>query len=148
MIPAFYSVAEHSILVSKNVSEEHALVGLLHDAPEAYLGDLVRPLRKALRHLRGLDLRHANGGELSNFDAIHDKFWAAICDHFGLEHSLPAEVEEADDRTINREHKALDLDMDRTYDQPTLPAIDDGLKLYGPEEAREAFLERFRELMA
>lgn len=41
----FYSVAEHSVIISKLCSEENALTGLLHDGSEAYVKDLPRPIK-------------------------------------------------------------------------------------------------------
>lgn len=50
----FYSVAQHSVLVARLLEASGAspriqLLGLLHDAHEAYLGDLVRPLKALMR---------------------------------------------------------------------------------------------------
>jgi hypothetical protein len=61
-----YSVAEHSLLVSSilersGMNREVQLAGLLHDAHEAYIGDVTQPLKEALcidRHavFRNVDL--------------------------------------------------------------------------------------------
>lgn len=47
-VRGLYSVADHSLRVAKLCTGEARLFGLLHDAGEAYVGDIVRPLKHAI----------------------------------------------------------------------------------------------------
>jgi hypothetical protein len=87
----FYSVAEHSVLMSHAVAPENALWALLHDAAEAYLGDVIRPLKRAL----------------PAYALIEDNVMAFICARFGLDVECPAEVKEADNRILVNERAVL-----------------------------------------
>ena len=52
-----YSVAEHSVHVSYEIAPHLALIGLMHDAAEAYLGDVPGPLKKCLPAFYGIENR-------------------------------------------------------------------------------------------
>ena len=53
----FYSVARHSIYVSKLLPQELKLSGLLHDASEAYIGDMISPIKNLMKDY--LDMERA-----------------------------------------------------------------------------------------
>lgn len=61
----FYSVAEHSVLLAtyimnKYKSAEMALFALMHDASEAYLGDIQRPLKQHLSEYKAIEVNVSN----------------------------------------------------------------------------------------
>lgn len=88
----FYSVAEHCVLMSYCVPEQDALWALLHDAPEAYVGDLIRPLKR----------------NLPLYVEIEDRIMDVICEKFMLHQTfMPDSVREADNRIIENERYAL-----------------------------------------
>jgi flavin-dependent thymidylate synthase len=60
----FYSVAQHSVYVSGMVPPEHALCALMHDATEAYLVDIPRPLKRML----------------AGYTVLEDRLWRVIAE--------------------------------------------------------------------
>ena len=124
----FYSIAEHSVHCSWFfASGEDALWGLLHDASEAYLGDVSKPLKRLLPEYR----------------AIEDQWMAVIRDTFSLSFSLPADLEEVDTEVLVREAKELLWDIG---EWATTEPADIQIQCWEPEEAERQFLTRGEEL--
>lgn len=93
----FYSVAEHCVRVAEYLEKNtgsHMLAfwGLLHDAPEAYLGDIVRPLKL---HLPEYEKIEENVGR------------CLIVGKFNMVWPMPAEVKLADDILLSTEKRDL-----------------------------------------
>lgn len=138
MAGAAYSVAQHSCLVSDIVEQtapEHALAALLHDAHEAYLGDITSPVK----HLLG-DTPHALAARLDR--AIGRRFGVCLV-------PLP-DVVRRWDRHVQR-WEAEDIvgvppdEITRWFGPANEPACLDRLRLTGwtAGEARSEFLGRF-----
>jgi len=93
----FYSVAQHSILVARICGHPW---GLLHDAAEAYLGDVIRPLKSGLM----LSTGHC----LETWQSVEDRLLGVIAERFGVrEFPDPDRLREADDRALATEIREL-----------------------------------------
>ncbi len=90
----FYSVGEHSLHVSALLEHHGPSIqawGLLHDAAEAYLGDMVRPIKK----------------HMPDFQAIEDRLLQRIAKRFDLVWPIPDVVFDADDILLATEFRDL-----------------------------------------
>lgn len=87
----FYSVAQHSLIVSLNAPEHLKLMALLHDAPEAYIKDMPSPIKKILPDYRAID----------------KAIWSAIAQKFNLPLVLPPEIKQLDLRALATERRDL-----------------------------------------
>ena len=131
----FYSVAEHSVRVSEYIERETgsislALTGLMHDASEAYLGDVARPVKD-----------NNEVGRL--YKLAEDKLMKLISKKFGTEWPLPEIVGFADYvllRTEQRDLMPYPNDLYSLEDEPTLDKV---IEPWGPEKAERKFLERY-----
>ena len=119
----FYSVAEHSVFVALNVPARDRPHALLHDAAEAYVGDLVRPLKRVL----------------PDFAVLEQRVWRAICERFNIAPELPASVIAADDRMLATERAQIMSHGTHAWaDAAPYPLR---LQLYEPPRAKQVFLE-------
>ena len=126
----FYSVAEHSVHVAREIDLKLAMVGLLHDAAEAYLGDVPSPLK----------------AQLSQFNAFERKMEQAIGERFGIDPELfkCAELKRADMQLLVDEKAVLMLAEPEEWPAGAPDAKDTGrIEGWGSVSARERFLEEF-----
>lgn len=127
----FYSVAEHSILISRAVAPEAALWGLMHDAAEAYVGDMIWPLKAS--------------GDNYKYIEVGNEIQRAIADRYRLG-PMPDEVKEADNRILVDEHAQVMAPGLTWWTDENYEALGVTIEGLDPVAAEAAFLARFREL--
>lgn len=150
----FYSVAEHSMNVADLLPNELKLWGLLHDAHEAYIGDVSRPLKKLMWF--GLEKAPGEFRKFDSFEGLDQHVFAPIAERYGLETPMPAAVKHADDIMLATEARGLLAGFDGkvvpgwdALPDPLSPVVG-GKMLYGegPSEYMELqFLDLFQELI-
>ena len=145
----FYSVAQHSVLVAGLLAVERdvKLAGLLHDAGEAYIGDIVSPLKKNLFYRTACLVPGAY--RVTPIKEIESNILKVLFDKFGAEYPYADLVSE------------VDLIMAKTEGERFLPSADlnewfmdcdtltpDELPIYpkDPSAAKKEFMECFESL--
>ena len=127
----FYSVAQHSLMVAELVPPAYRRAALLHDAAEAYLGDMVKPLKVLL----------------PAFADIEDKVTQLIAQHFDLDFSDYAPIKHADLQALATEkrdlmpHSVEPWSYLKGFDP--LPEV---IKPLNPNDAKRLFLESWQRL--
>ncbi len=124
----FYSVAEHSVLLAgwllPRYGAEIALWGLLHDASEAYLVDVPRPLKPFLHGYKEAEAR----------------VMAAVAQRFGLAPDMPPPVHVADNRIVADELVNLrPMAWHGRFDDPLGVRV----QCWAPEQAEDEFLNTY-----
>ena len=125
----FYSVAEHSVHLARLCLPENALWGLLHDASEAYLADVPRPLKRWLPGYRQAE------------KAVE----AAIAVRFGLPLEMPSQVKSLDGAMLAAEQLQVMEAAPAPWEALPAPARVT-IECWSPERARYEFLRAFDEL--
>lgn len=130
----FYSVAQHSVLVSHEVERETphlALSALLHDAPEAFVGDVASPLKQLL----------------PDYKIIERRVERALFAKFHVPYPLPAEVRYADLVLLATERRDLMPSHPEAWALcADIPLLNDRIIPLSHDAAKMLFLHRYAEL--
>lgn len=127
----FYSVAEHSIRVADLCSKENKLWGLLHDAAEAYIGDISGPFKSRLPEVK----------------AVEKNIMRVIANKFGLSAEMPAEVKDADLVMLVTEGHQLMPRSELWIGEYTQEPLKNTIRPLTQDQAKQAFLDEATKLM-
>ena len=135
----FYSVAEHCVHLSRYVERTApgmaSAVALLHDAPEAYTSDVIRPIKNSFRE-KGL----------TQFDDIDRAVEAAVFRHFGMPSvaalGLPSWLKALDTRILVDERAVLMNPSQNAWLTDDMEPLGVRIECWQPERAKMEFLRR------
>jgi len=129
----FYSVAEHSILMTWHARAMgitdpfHLLTVLLHDGAEAYIGDMPRPVKM----------------QMQAFKDVEQTIDVAIATKFCLFYPFPDYVKEFDRRILRDEREQAMSTSNNKWGTDELEPLGVKLHFWSPDDAEEKFLEEF-----
>lgn len=130
-----YSVALHSLQVCAMVPPSCQLAALLHDLSEAYVCDIAKPVKPMIQ----------------GYQEVENRIMAAGAEAFGFQWPLPPEVKHADAAVLWEEAvhffpATAEDDVQRVLSLVEPPKCWSYFRNLHPFDAREKFLERYRDL--
>lgn len=138
-VSEFYSVAEHCVRISwwlraQGEPRDVQLAGLLHDAAEAYIGDMVRPLKHHMPAYQEVDR------------AVSRVIYGVFGCPPEYADALPARVKEADNRILLDERDALLSTPPGSWEQDDLVPLGISLNCWIPDDAEAMYADLLAEL--
>lgn len=124
-----YSVAQHSVLVSLECDPEDAFWGLMHDASEAYLGDMISPMKRFM----------------AEYQTVEKQMMAVVCRKFWMNPVEPASVKRADLMVLAAESRDLFPKKPADWKLP-YPPVARKIRPVSWRRAEDMFLDRFDQL--
>lgn len=123
----FYSVAEHCVLASQVAPDPFKFDALMHDAAEAFVGDMPKPLKEMLPDYRRIENRVAK----------------ATAERFNFAHPVPPEVKKVDRQMLAAEQRQVMGCTDDWHHTHGAQPADVTIRFLPPVAAAQLFLERF-----
>lgn len=137
-----YCVAQHCVMAVRHAPAGAEMWALLHDAAEAYLGDVVTPVKARLHVLKLRDIRK------SDFvSAVENPLLRRIGAAFGLAWPIPKVVWEVDQRLRATEARCL-LTQPRTDLDFGAEPYETQIDVWPWRLAEREYLTTFHDLMA
>lgn len=127
--PVPYSVAQHSVIVSLECNPEDAFWGLMHDASEGYIGDMISPIKRYL----------------PEYTKVEHNLMEKICRRFWMDPVMPASVKKADLTVLAAESRDMFPKKPASWQLP-YPPVSRKIKPVSWKAAEKMFLARFKEL--
>lgn len=124
-----YSIAQHSVLIARSLPRHLALQGLLHDATEAFVMDLIRPIKSSVPAYKGIE------------HGVH----LAIAQRFGLPAVFDPAIKRADMAILADEMAQLMAPPPTPWHLPE-PPLGITIRPWSAQRARRIFLYEFHRL--
>lgn len=116
----FYTVGQHSVECSKRVAPQFRYDALMHEASEAFLLDMAKPIKDGL----------------PDYQRTEDNLMRVLAEVFGFTYPLPAEV-----KAVDKEMLELEWHQFMLGNNPIRP-----LPCYSPQKTRQVFMDVYNKL--